>query len=49
MYTKQRFSFNCFLTDDDTRSFCGQCRSKSDWTERGVISDLHFLDFNKLP
>ena len=28
--------FNSFLTDDDTRSFCGQCRSRSDCTERGV-------------
>ena len=23
---------NCFLTDDDSRSFCGQCRSRSDCT-----------------
>ena len=28
--------FNSFLTDDDTRSFCGQCRSRSDCTEHAV-------------
>ena len=25
--------FNSFLTDDDTRSFCGQCISRSDCTD----------------
>ena len=28
--------FDTFLTDDDTRSFCGQCRSRSDYTEHAV-------------
>ena len=28
--------FNSFYTDDDTRSFCGQCRSRSDCTELAV-------------
>ena len=28
--------FNSFLTDDDTESFSGQCRSKSDCTEHAV-------------
>ena len=27
---------NTFLTDDDTRSFCGQCRSRSDCTKPAV-------------
>ena len=27
---------NSFLTDDDTRSFCGQCRSRSDYIERDL-------------
>ena len=30
------YSVNSFLTDDDTRSFCGQCRSRLDCTERAV-------------
>ena len=25
-----------FITNDDTRSFCGQCRLRSDCTEREV-------------
>ena len=29
------FVFNSFLTDD-TRGFCGRCRSRSDCTERAV-------------
>ena len=28
--------FNSFLTDDDTRRFCGHCRSRTDCTERAV-------------
>ena len=32
--------FNSFLTDDDTRSFYEQCRSRSDRTGQNVQSDL---------
>ena len=27
---------NCFPTVDDTRNFCGQCRSRSDYTECAI-------------
>ena len=28
-----QFDINSFLIDDDTRNFCGQCRSRSDCTD----------------
>ena len=34
-----------FLTDNDTRSFWGQCRSRSDCTEREVRSLLYTVIF----
>ena len=42
---KQNFYFNSFLTDDDTRSICGQCRSISDCTEHAVWSTLSTFSF----
>ena len=40
-----------FLTDDDTKSFCGQCRSRSDRTEHAVLSLIYtvhifIIDYN---
>ena len=35
------FGLDSFLTDDATRSFCGQCRSRSDCTEREVWSLIY--------
>ena len=37
---------NYFLTDDNTRGFCGQCRSRSDCAEWAVLSliyDVHIF------
>ena len=31
--------FNSFLTDDDTKTFCGQCRSRSDHTVHIFVLD----------
>ena len=47
------FIINYFLTDDDTRSFCGQCRSRFDCTECAVgsliyIVHIFILDFNEI-
>ena len=36
IYSRSLYTFNSFLTGDDTRSFCGQCRSRSHCTERVV-------------
>ena len=35
---------NSFLTIVDTRSFCGQCRSRSDHTEHAVLSVVYTLN-----
>ena len=32
---------NSFLTDDDAISYCGQCRLRSDCTERAVLSLIY--------
>ena len=45
------FRFNSSLTDDDTKSFCGQRRSRSDGTELAVWSLIYtvhifILDYN---
>ena len=42
---------NSFLTNDDSRSFCGQCRSRSDCTEHAVLSLIYtdhifIIDYN---
>ena len=49
-YSKRRNAVNSFLPDD-TRSFCGQCRSRSDCTEHAVWSFIYtvhifILDYN---
>ena len=38
---KNKNPLNFVLTDDDTRSFCGQCRLRSDHTEHAVLSLIY--------